>query len=86
MSGCHSSICIRKTKSSAGGAFAMGHTHSVYCGDETLLVVTFKPVNSRLIYCNDRSVESKKCPTVYKVRLIGIVSIAISLVCACAHI
>ena len=27
----------------------MGHTHSVYCGDETLLVVTFKPIDSRLI-------------------------------------
>ena len=64
----------------------MGHTHSVYCGDKTLRVVTFKPIDSRLIYCNDRSVESKNCLTVYKVGLIGIVTVAISLICACAHI
>ena len=29
-------------------------------GDETLLIVTFKPIDSRLIYCNERSVESEE--------------------------
>ena len=52
----HSFICIRKQK----GAFVMGHTHSVYYGDETLLIAKFKPIDSCLIYCNDGSVESEE--------------------------
>ena len=59
MSRSHSFICIRK-QNFGGDAFVMGHTHSVYCGDETLLIVTFKPIGSRLIYCNGRSVESEE--------------------------
>ena len=53
-------LFVLEYKISGGGAFVMGHTHSVYCGDETLLIVTFKPIDSRLIYCNDRSVESEE--------------------------
>ena len=64
----------------------MGHTHFVYFGDETLLIVTFKPIDSRLFIVMIDQLNLKNCPTVYKVGLIGIESIAISLVCACAHI
>ena len=53
-------LFVLEKKNSGGGAFVMGHTHSVYCGDETLLIVTFKPIDSLLIYCNDRSVESEE--------------------------
>ena len=49
-----------------------------------LLIVTFKPIDSRLFMIDQLNL--KDCPTVYKVGLIGIESIAISLVCACAHI
>ena len=55
-------------------------------GDETLLIVTFKPIDSRLFIVMIDQLNLKNCPTVYKVGLIGIESIAISLVCACAHI
>ena len=37
-------------------------------GDETLLIVTFKPIDQ---------LNLKNCPSVYKASLIGIVSIAI---------
>ena len=38
-------LFVLEYKISGGGAFVMGHTHSVYCGDETLLIVTFKPID-----------------------------------------
>ena len=79
-------LFVLEYKISGGGAFVMGHTHSVYCGDETLLIVTFKPIDSRLFIVMIDQLNLKNCPTVYKVGLIGIESIAISLVCACAHI
>ena len=68
------------------GCSSMGNTHSVICADETLLIVTFKPIDSRLFIVMIDQLNLKNCPTVYKVGLIGIESIAISLVCACAHI
>ena len=52
----------------------MGHTHFVYCGDETLLIVTFKPIDSRLFIVMIDQLNLKNCPTVYKVGLIGIVT------------
>ena len=55
-------------------------------GDETLLIVPFKPIDSRLFIVMIDQLNLKNCPTVYKVGLIGIESIAFSLVCACAHI
>ena len=71
-------LFVLEYKISGGGAFVMGHTHSVYCGDETFLIVTFKPIDSRLIYCNDRSVESEElsnCVCVYaRVRIFNVLS------------